>query len=805
LVIGLQKWVRWGLGVVMLTAVLIGSAGSAGAAEVTGAADSLRTGWYPDEPLLAPALVTKERFTQLFNTPLKGQIYAQPLLANGVLLVASEENWVYGLDPVTGQVRWEHQFGTPVSSSELPKECADLTPRIGITATPVIDAERNIAYFVANEVKGKEASWKMHAINLASGEENAPFPVLIHGPAQNPGAKLEFEPLQELQRPALLMTNGVVYAGFGSHCDNPPFEGWLAGVSTAGELTTMWATSEHGDSIWQSGGGLVSDRSGQIIFSTGNGESTDPPPGPGNKPPEGLLGESVVRVAAQPNGEVAPIDFFSPFNNGELDGPDIDLGSSAPVGLPSQYFGTRNVQNLLVQDGKFGMVYLLNRDDLGGMGQAAGKDKVVQELGPFGGVWGAAAVWPGDGRWLSIPTVGEPASANDTVNSLNFFRYEEDGSGNPHLSAPITTAEEFFFGSGSPIVTSDGTTNGSGVLWIVRCAEHACQGTEGELRAYTAKPNGPKPTPFWSANIGAGTKFSRPLASGGHIYVANHEGHIIAFSGPILTPSPESLGFAATVGETKSQELTFTSTGTPLEVKEVRSPTGSFSASGLPAPGAHIEPGQARKVSVSFKPTAAGPASGEVAILTKQGTETKVTLSGTAEATARENTELQQKERERTEREARERAEREARERSEAAGRGTTVPVSLVTSPAGTAPLSAEPLPRLTKLKIRASASKLASHRRKLAIGYTLSVPATVTVVIYHRVISHHCPGAAAACGRWVATKLKVNVSAHVGSNTLSMDLGTLSAGTYRLGATPLTRSGARGLTRYLEFKTLHQ
>src|ERR1700674_498102 len=82
---------RWGrraivaamLALGMLPLVGVGSA----SAEVTGAADNLRTGWYPDEPSLTPALVSGGSFQQAFKDSLQGQIYAQPLTANGTLLV----------------------------------------------------------------------------------------------------------------------------------------------------------------------------------------------------------------------------------------------------------------------------------------------------------------------------------------------------------------------------------------------------------------------------------------------------------------------------------------------------------------------------------------------------------------------------------------------------------------------------------------------------------------------------------------------------------------------------------------------
>jgi hypothetical protein len=525
------------VGVIAAAMFALAGSGSALAAEVTGAADNLRTGWYPDEPSLAPAQITKERFKQVFEDRLEGQIYAQPLTANGTLLVVTEENWAYGLDPASGSVRWKKQFGTAVEAGETPQatiKCSDLEPRVGITGTPVIDTEHNVAYFVSNRYLSGNSGpigWYMHAIELSSGNELPNFPVQITGEAQNLAPEIvPFEPVQQLQRPALLLMNGVVYAGFGSHCDISPYEGWIVGVSAStGQVVTKWATSAaHGGAVWQSGGGPVSDGPGQILFSTGNdaGEPGvwDPPEGSGKQipPPEGKLGEAVVRVEAQSGGALATKDYFSPFNSKLLDELDLDLGSSAPVGLPAPYFGTSKVPHLLVQEGKTGLVYLLNRDGLGGRGKEA--NNVVQELGPYSGVWGAAGVWPGEGGYVAVPTP-----------NLRFFKYGESSSA-PALSEVAKTPDEASFGSGSPIVTSSGTTSGSGVLWITWCPPLGCQ--EAELRAYNPASSG-EPEPFWTAKVGYASKFSRPDASGGRIYVGNREGAVIGFgAGSSYEPPP---------------------------------------------------------------------------------------------------------------------------------------------------------------------------------------------------------------------------------------------------------------------------
>src|SRR5262245_9939311 len=129
-----------------LALIALAAAGLAGAEGITNAGDDLRDGWYPEQTTLTPQLVTGGTFGQLWSVTVEGQVYAQPLVDNGNLLIATENNKVYDLNPATGAMRWTEPLylGTPWSPADI--SCGDLTPSIGVTATPVIDPSTNIAY-----------------------------------------------------------------------------------------------------------------------------------------------------------------------------------------------------------------------------------------------------------------------------------------------------------------------------------------------------------------------------------------------------------------------------------------------------------------------------------------------------------------------------------------------------------------------------------------------------------------------------------------------------------------------------------
>ena len=614
------------LGGIMATVTGGLSAGRAGADMTTNNGDNARDGWYPDEPNLAPASITSGDFGQLFSTQLNGAVYGQPLYDNGVLIVTTENDYIYGLDPVSGAILWQRTVGTAFNEGSQ-EGCGDLLVS-GVTATPVIDTSTGIVYFTDKQyVSGNSGpgQYWLHAVNPQTGTEEPNFPVLYQGPADNDPTQ-SFNAYYQDQRPGLLLLNGVIYAAFGSTCDYGTYEGWVIGVNTGGTITTRWSDEEgQGQTaqggIWQSGSGIMSDGPGTMVVITSNGASASSPT-PGNTPPQ-ALGQSVVRLNVQPNGQLKPTDFFTPTNATQLSTIDADFGSGGAVELPPVTFSTSKYPELIAAIGKEGYMYLLNAKNLGGDGQGAnGGNNDVARIGPIGGVWGKTAVWPGNGGYAYVVT----AAQGGGPGALQALAWGTDASGNPNLSQVATSSDAFGYGSSAPAVTSNGTQSGSATLWTVWSAsddpEGAPGGSESQLRAYNPVPVNGTMQEIWSAPIGVASKFLTPSFENGRVYVGNINGQLFGFGAPVPQPvSVTPTSFPTTpVGQSVTQNLTVTSSSA-VTVTGITSDDADF-AVGTPSATLPISlpSGGSLTVPVTFSPTKALP---EAAVLT-------VTLSGGA-------------------------------------------------------------------------------------------------------------------------------------------------------------------------------
>jgi hypothetical protein len=337
--------------------------------------DNYRTGWNQNESVLTPANVTKATFGLQKSVVLDDQVDAQPLVVPGVVItagnyqgthdvvyVATEGNTVYAIDVHTGTVLLNPNFGSAVSR---PLGCGNNGPRVGINSTPVIDPGSNTLYVMIYTQDKAGPTYRLHALDLGSLTDKVTPQVVTASHTMTDGSTFTFNGKYQRQRPALLLANGSIYAGFGSFCDLGAnlSRGWLLGW-TAGtlapfpsnELLDQQPTNRDSfflSSIWMSGYGLATDDAGNILFVTGNSDSNTY---------DGItnIQESVVKMSPT---LTTVIDLFTPSDQVSLDQSDADFGSGGVLVLPDQ---PGNTPHLAVAAGKVGTMFLMNEDSLGG-------------------------------------------------------------------------------------------------------------------------------------------------------------------------------------------------------------------------------------------------------------------------------------------------------------------------------------------------------------------------------------------------------------------------------------------------------
>ncbi|HSR84947.1 MAG TPA: PQQ-binding-like beta-propeller repeat protein [Streptosporangiaceae bacterium] len=116
--------------------VVPGMTAVARANDVTASQNLLRDGWDSAEPNLSPAAVKTFSSAPRWNAAVDGSVYAQPLVLGSIVIVATESDWVYGLNAGTGARLWATRLGSayPIASDRtfIQAKCTDLVPNIGV-------------------------------------------------------------------------------------------------------------------------------------------------------------------------------------------------------------------------------------------------------------------------------------------------------------------------------------------------------------------------------------------------------------------------------------------------------------------------------------------------------------------------------------------------------------------------------------------------------------------------------------------------------------------------------------------------
>lgn len=267
---------------------------------------------------------------QAWRAQLDGQVYAEPLVEGDRVIAVTENDTVYSLDVATGQIVWSTSLGTPIPGSALP--CGNIDPS-GITGTPVIDLTDGVVWVVAFVQPGQH---ELVAVNLTDGRVRSRQPITLPG----------VDELAEQQRGALTLEHGNVYIPFGGlFGDCGQYRGFVVSFPTTGSgaQATFTVPTPRQGAIWAPPGPVI-DSAGSLFVATGNGASAS------------TYDEGDSVIALSPALQV--LGTFAPSNWVQLNQNDLDLGSVSPTLVDGEIF----------QIGKEGVGYLLDANDLGGIG-----------------------------------------------------------------------------------------------------------------------------------------------------------------------------------------------------------------------------------------------------------------------------------------------------------------------------------------------------------------------------------------------------------------------------------------------------
>ncbi|HEX2918508.1 MAG TPA: hypothetical protein VHN81_08295 [Edaphobacter sp.] len=492
--------------------------------------DAARTGLNSAETILTISNVNSSQFGKTGFLAMDGKVDAQPLYVAGlpvggrlhnVLYAGTEHGTLYAFDADDGSQLWHTSL---LGSNETPSDdhgCSQISPEIGISATPVIDRQQGAHGIIFLVVTSKDQNGgyhhRLHAVDLTTGmETQAPTEISAIFPgtgANSQGGNVVFDPAPYAERAALLLVNGMIYTGWTSHCDQGAYTGWTMGYSETNlQQTQVLNITPNGNmgSVWMSGNGIAADSVGSLYLLVANG-TFDTNLDSNGFPSKGDYGNSILRLSVT-NGRLSVADYFTMHNTQSLSSQDVDLGSGGPLLLPDQTDSHGFVHHLIVGAGKDRNIYLADRDNLGKFNPASNPadNNIYQELpgANLGGSFSSAAYFNGvlysaaDGDSLkAYPMVD--AKMSTTPSSMSGTRYPHPGP--------------------TPTVSANGTQ--SGIVWALESNTNS----KAVLHAYDA---GNLAHELYNSNqaangrdsFGNGNKFITPMVIHGKVYVGTPTG-----------------------------------------------------------------------------------------------------------------------------------------------------------------------------------------------------------------------------------------------------------------------------------------
>jgi hypothetical protein len=276
-----------------------------------------------------------------------------------------------------------------------------------------------------------------------------------------------------------------------------------------------------------SGQAPAADPSGNLYISVGNGTV-----GAGGNPSDVInRGESFLKLTKS-GTNLNITSWFTPYNYSALEAGDIDLGSAGMLLIP----GT----TLAFSGGKEGKVYLVNRDNMGGLSGTGSSDpNVIQS-------WQVTALSnPNDIHGSPVWWDGADGSYTYVWGEFDYLRqYKFDWIGGkfqlPEYGRSLVQAPNGMPG-GILSVSANGGNAGTAIVW----ASHQFSGDAnqavrpGVLRAYDAQNVGVE---LWNSeqlssrdSVGNFAKYCPPTVVNGKVYLGTFSSRMNVYG---LLPQP---------------------------------------------------------------------------------------------------------------------------------------------------------------------------------------------------------------------------------------------------------------------------
>jgi hypothetical protein len=489
--------------------------------------DNARTGQNLTETALAPANVGSSTFGKIALVTLDGKVDAQPLYLSGlnvpglgardVLYAATEHGTVYAIDAASLTAIWtKSMLGAGEVTSEAVGGCGQVTPEIGVTATPVLDRANGVMYVVAMSKNGSTYFQRLHALDLTTGAEKFGGPRTITATFPKNGGSVTFDPRLYEERSALTLINGKLLLAFTSHCDQGSYTGWVMAYdpSTLAQTSVLNVTPNGSmGGIWMAGAGPAADAAGNIYLLDGNGTFDTTLNGSGF-PVNGNFGNAFLKIST--TGALAVADYFATFDTVSKSNADSDLGSGGTLLLPDMLDSGGVTRRLAIGAGKDGHIYVVNRDSMGKFNPSA--NLIYQDItGAIGGVWSMPAYF---NNTLYYGASGDNLKAFPITNAR------------VATTSSSRSARSFTYPGSTPSISASGTANG--IVWAVENANpavlHAYDATNLTTEYYNSSQAASSRDAF-----GAGNKFITPMIANGRVYVGTQNGVAVFGS---LAPAP---------------------------------------------------------------------------------------------------------------------------------------------------------------------------------------------------------------------------------------------------------------------------